>query len=340
MVKYYRAALRVSLAAIFLVVLAGAVVRMSGAGMGCPDWPKCFGYLIPPTQTEQVLFKEGREFKKGQMIVHEEQLYKAKADFTAQEAFNVDDWITYTKHDYAIFNPVHTWIEFINRLLGAFSGLPVLAVLILSLQFIKRRPLLTFLAFATLVLLLFQAWLGKLVVDGNLIPNSITIHMFGALVIVAILIAQISLTSGNLRFSVPGKYRVIVGVMLVLIAAQFIMGTQVREQVDYLFKDNVARANIIENLSFLFYIHRSTSILVLVLAIYVGLKLKGLLPPTVWFWYKVHIILVFAMIFTGVLLNYFKFNAASQPLHLLLGFGVFGTLFWFWLNIKKEKALV
>ncbi|MDG1055637.1 MAG: COX15/CtaA family protein, partial [Schleiferiaceae bacterium] len=118
----------ISLVFIFLVILAGSVVRATGSGMGCPDWPQCFGYTIPPTDVETLTWRTGRSFEEGQMILLKDQFWVATADFTTGDAFAPENWTLFDRHDYNIFNPVHTWIEFINRLIGALSGLPVLAL--------------------------------------------------------------------------------------------------------------------------------------------------------------------------------------------------------------------
>ena len=61
---------KLSLLLVYLVIIAGAFVRMTGSGMGCPDWPKCFGFYVPPSEVSQILFKENNDYSKGQMILY------------------------------------------------------------------------------------------------------------------------------------------------------------------------------------------------------------------------------------------------------------------------------
>ena len=138
--KYkFRKVAKVALVLIYLVIAAGAIVRMTGSGMGCPDWPKCFWILHSITDISELKFIQNHFYNKGMVVIKDEILYVASKSFTTGTQFNVDNWTEYTTHDYAIFNPIHTWVEYINRLIGALSGLPVIGMFILSFFFGKTK---------------------------------------------------------------------------------------------------------------------------------------------------------------------------------------------------------
>lgn len=317
-------------------MIAGSVVRMTGSGMGCPDWPKCFGYYIPPSEEEQLIWKSDREYIKGQMIIMDESLLVAQHDFNSGEAFNSENWRVYDKHDYATFNPTHTWIEYINRLFGALSGVPVLILFALSLVNIRRDVITFILSLGTLAALGFVAWLGKLVVDGNLIPHSITYHMFGALAVMLLLLAIIH-RNRKTRFipiTASKKVRVLGLIVLMLSLIQIYFGTSVREQVDAI-GTGIDRSLWIDQLGDLFLVHRSFSILVVGMNVWFIYSLMKIGWPKKW--PMVLGVLLIIEIFAGVVMNYAGFPALMQPVHLLSAIVIGAVQFYLCLQLWFEN---
>jgi cytochrome c oxidase assembly protein subunit 15 len=308
----------VTLILFFLVILAGGIVRMSGSGMGCPDWPKCFGYTIPPTDVEPLTFREGKTFDKGQMIILNDTLWVAQEPLQATAEFNRSQWLKYPKHDYAVFNATHTWIEFLNRLATVVFAIPILLLLVLCYRHWKKEGDRTsfLLALGMLCAVLFVAWLGKLVVDKNLTTSSVTLHMMGSLVIVT-LIVLLRFRTGvkRIAYPLPSNMKKLVWASLVLIVVQILLGTQVREEVDLIAGNGTPRSTWISQLPAMFYIHRSFSIalvLVILSLVYLNTKLKQPIRTI-----RAILGALFVEVFFGLFLAYGDFPASMQPLHLV-----------------------
>ncbi|MFI8377982.1 heme A synthase [Leeuwenhoekiella sp. NPDC079379] len=334
----YKKSIIVSLILVYLVIIAGAVVRMTGSGMGCPDWPKCFGYIIPPTEQSQLDWHADQSYKKGQVIIYEESLRIAKEDFNTGSAFNAKNWNGYDKHDYAIFNPWHTWIEYINRLLGALAGLAFLVMLGAAI-FKERNRKRILLSLGAVVLIGFQGWIGATVVYSVLSPVRITIHMVIALFIVALLIYMLYETkSKTVTFKFDNAFKAGMLVALILTLIQIILGTQVRQHID----DTIdvvgyaAKSLWLEKPELSFYIHRSFSIIVFLLNAWLFYRNRSLLLGHRSFKWVVNLILL--EILTGVLMYYLDFPFLTQPLHLVIASILFGIQFYILLTSLKEKT--
>ncbi len=326
---------KTSILLVYLVIATGGVVRMTGSGMGCPDWPKCFGYYIPPTNIAQLTWISQKVFKKGQMIIYKDELKISKNNFTSGLDFDHKNWEDYTKHDYSKFNPLHTWVEFINRLIGVICGISVLILGFYSLQFIKNKPIITILSLLTIIAVGFQAWLGKIVVDSNLNPYSITIHMLMALLIISILIFIYSLNSNYKKNNVKSiALKNIVLLSLIFTTIQIVIGTQVREFIDeQIIMIGETKKNLwLLVLPSIFLTHRSFSLLILTVnffIIYISRMIN--LNSKIIFWILGIIVIE---IILGIAMYYLHFPFSSQPLHLLLATILFGVQFYFYMSIR------
>ena len=305
---------------IFLVIIAGSVVRMTGSGMGCPDWPKCFGHYIPPTSIEELTWEQGKSFDKNQMVIMNESLWTANEDLVAQQEFNNKNWTKYTKHDYAKFNVYHTWTEYINRLFGALLGVFALIVIVLAANKFRTNKWFLWLALIQLFLVLFQAWLGKLTVDTNLNPYMITYHMMGVVVMIVVQLVLIKLVNSKvnnpegdkvLTSKIKGVSLLGVGLMIV----QIVLGTQVRQQTDTMTKAGVPRELIADGFDWVFFVHRSFSFLIIFACVFLFIKLRKLQEMKA----PLRFLIIFTIleVIAGMVLYYLGMKPFAQPIHLL-----------------------
>lgn len=332
----------VTVIAVYLLILIGGIVRTTGSGMGCPDWPKCFGSWVPPTDVSQLppdykeVYAQGRAEKNKRFVSY---LTAFGFDELADQILNDPDILTEEE-----FNATKTLTEYINRLIGAVIGLLIFGTFIMSIRYWKSDRTITVLSFIAFVLVGFQGWIGSIVVSTNLLHWMITIHMLLALLIVCLLIyvyyrSKRELLSLNLEGT--GKLKAVLMICFIATLPQIVMGTQVRESIDIL-ADHLTRVEWIANLGVEFLVHRSYSILLLGLHLYLVwlLTLKKDAPKSLKLYGAIMLWIVGAEVLSGVIMAYFGVPAAIQPIHLLLGTLIIGVQYYVLLLLGNKRVQI
>jgi len=321
---------------IFLLVLFGGIVRATGSGMGCPDWPKCFGKYIPPTHLDQLpenyenYFLEKRLKKVSKYV----KLLKAIGLNKQADAIANDPKIAEPE----AFSVSSTWIEYLNRLFGALTGLFALATFVLSFQFIKKKTKIFICTFIGIIVILFNAWLGSIVVATNLLPGVVTLHYLAAFLAVGLFMWP--LTNGLNGFGVTKKWPLLIITCFVLILIQTVTGTWSREVADGLIKSNNlitkdATFNI-HAMGIIFTIHRYLALLILGIFIYIYYKNKMTAQKKQIFWIC---ILIISQIIAGSINIWFILPPIAQTYHIFAGGIILGIAMHLSIQIFKTKAL-
>lgn len=235
----------------YFLIAVGAIVRVSGAGMGCPDWPTCFGLLVPPMSVEELPPLGSYDYPPG---------WKVES-----------------------FDPLMTWIEYVNRLLGALVGLSILATLVAAIVAFRRRLDVLVPTILAFVGVLYAGWLGARVVAHELAPWIVTAHLLSAIgVVSALVVALVNATSDAAAAPSPTERRAswltwgVAGVALV----QGAIGTQVRGFIEDVSRarPDLTRGQWIEHVGLVDTIHRNLALVVVAATIGLAVWLRRTLP--------------------------------------------------------------
>lgn len=290
--------------------------------MGCPDWPKCFGQWVPPTEQSQL----PDDYKE---IYLEKRLKKLNKFSRFLRGIGMEETAQRLEEDPTVlqeedFNGRKTWTEYVNRLCGFLAGNALLIAFIWMLLRYRKRKLIV-VATINLVLMVIQAWFGSIVVASNLVPWTITVHMLLALVIIGLQLYILRLISPSQQKEILLRRWTfyLVWTCFAIIFYQMFLGTQVREAIDELTKMGYSREDWTNELGAIFYIHRSFSWLVLVLLTIVAWKNEKSEKHKSLRW--VYIVLALELL-SGVLLAHLDMPGLVQTSHLIFATIIFGIL--------------
>lgn len=328
-----------------LVILAGGIVRSTGSGMGCPDWPKCFDQYIPPTDVSQ-LPANYKEKYVAQRLAKNEKFAKylegvGKTDLA--DKIRKDKSITLPEE----FNPAKTWTEYINRLAGVVLGIFLLLTAGFSFVYRKSAKRIVVLSVLNLFVVAYQGWLGSIVVSTNLTQWIVTVHMLLALVILAISIYTYNFAKQLNRDRSVIMYRIawlkgFLAFTIVVSIVQIVLGTEVRESVDSIAKSlqGGARGTWISKLGDVFSYHRDLALFVTIcnFVVYkmVVDRFSGKALPLMTANYIIVVLAV--QMASGFLLSYFALPPYAQAIHILFSTLLFSLQYYLYLLVFRTDT--
>jgi cytochrome c oxidase assembly protein subunit 15 len=319
---------------IYLIVVAGSLVRITGSGMGCPDWPKCFGQWVPPTELSEL----PADYREAYLLKREKKVEKFCRFLNAVGMKETAQRIQSDPTVYVeeAFNVRKTWTEYLNRVVGFLAGNAMLIAFVWMLIVYRKRKF-VLLMLLNLILMGIEGWFGSIVVATNLVPWTITVHLFLALVIIGIQLYLVySMGRGSKTTIVLNQsMRIVLWLILLITFYQMFLGTQVREAIDALVKQGFKREQWIDRIGMDFFIHRSFSWLVLMMLGWMFWKNEKGIKYTKIRWATG---LLALELITGVLLAYADMPGLVQTSHLIFASVLFGLLLFASFETKKEVS--
>ncbi len=267
----------------YLVIFAGGLVRVSGAGMGCPDWPRCFGRWIPPTNIDQI---------------------PSHIDATS-------------------FNIVLAWTEYSNRLIGVSAGFSIIILNIIALFYFRKELKLLSAAVLSLILVGANGGLGALVVSSVLDPFLVSLHMILALILVSVLsYACIESYKGihleqfkDIEINRTLSNSLIV--FWILIVIEILLGTGIRTNLEFVSIENplLSKGELLNALDSYKYLHSILGFSLLFLSIYIYLKLRNYKLYIVRFLGTFTLAMIIVQIFLGEMMIFFELPQLTRLFH-------------------------
>ncbi len=279
---FFRSAL-ISTILSYLLIFVGGLVRVSGSGLGCPDWPKCFGRWIPPTSIEQI-------------------------------PAHIDP---------AIFNIVLAWIEYGNRMLGVIVGISIVVMTIIAIIYFRKNSKILYSSMLSLFLVGANGGLGAIVVSSLLNPFVVSLHMILALFLVSVLsyttIESYKLTNSNQFTGIHLSRSVSISLIAlwILIIVEILLGTGIRTNIELIAIDNplLSKGELLNALESYKYLHSVLGFSLLFLSAYLSYLFKddffGLSKQLVYFIFG----MILFQIFLGELMIFFELPQLTRLFH-------------------------
>ena len=290
----------------YLLIFVGGLVRVSGSGMGCPDWPRCFGRWIPPTNVDQI---------------------PSYIDPTA-------------------FNIVLAWIEYSNRSLGVLVGFSIIVLNIIAIYYFRKEAKLLISAILSLILVLANGALGAIVVSSVLNPFLVSLHMILALMLVSVLsyacIESYKLIHVEKFKNLEGNKTLSNSLILfwILIFVEILLGTGIRTNLELVSIENplLSKGELLNALDSYKYFHSFLGFTLLFLSIYIYAKLKNNSLYIVKFLGIFILGMIIVQIFLGEMMVFFELPQLTRLFHTWGSSWLVGVIIILYNCISNEQS--